>query len=55
MKYHEGMKTKKVTVTMPYDLIEQVKLMAENDGRSFSNLVAYLVSEGAKKKAAMSG
>lgn len=52
MEYNSSMKTKKVTVTMPCDLIEQVKQMAENDGRSFSNLVALLVSEGAKKKAA---
>jgi predicted CopG family antitoxin len=46
------MKTKKITVTMPVDVIEKAKKAAKEDGRSFSNLVAHLVTEGIKNKAA---
>lgn len=52
MEYNYGMKTKKVTVTMPIEVIQAVKQMADKEGRSFSGLVSHLVSEGAKNKAA---
>lgn len=52
MQYNEAMKTKPVTVTIPENLILEVKKMADDQGRSFSNMVTVLLAEGAKKKAA---
>lgn len=45
------MNTKKVAVTMPEDVIQKVKELADLDNRSFSNMVATLVAEALKNKA----
>jgi hypothetical protein len=52
VRYNKEMNTKKVTITMPVDVIEKAKKAAEEQGRSFSNMVAHLVAEGTKNKAA---
>lgn len=52
VRYNHKMNTKKVTITMPVDVIEKAKKAAEEQGRSFSNMVAHLVAEGTKSKAA---
>jgi hypothetical protein len=52
MQYNDDMKTKPVTVTVPENIILEVKKMAEDQGRSFSNMVSLLLLEGTKKKAA---
>lgn len=52
MSYNKGMKTKPVTVSIPENVIADVKQMAADQGRSFSNMVTVLLAEGAKKKAA---
>lgn len=52
MQYNEKMKTKPVTVTIPEDVIQQVKILAESQGRSFSNMLTHLAKEGMKNKAA---
>lgn len=52
MHYDQGMKTKPVTVTIPENLIEQIKLMAESEKRSFSNMLSCLAEEALKNKAA---
>ena len=52
MQYNQDMKTKPVTVTIPENVILEVKKMAEDQGRSFSNMVTVLLAEGAKNKAA---
>jgi hypothetical protein len=52
MQYNDIMKTKPVTVTVPENIILEVKKMAEDQGRSFSNMVSLLLLEGTKNKAA---
>ena len=52
MQYNDAMKTKPVTVTVPENIILEVKKMAEDQGRSFSNMVSLLLLEGTKNKAA---
>ncbi len=52
MQYNQDMKTKPVTVTIPENVIHQVKKMADDQGRSFSNMVTVLLAEAAKNKAA---
>ena len=46
------MNTKKISVTIPANLIEQIKLMAESEKRSFSNMLCCLAEEALKNKAA---
>jgi metal-responsive CopG/Arc/MetJ family transcriptional regulator len=52
LSYNQDMKTKPVSVTIPENLIREVKQMAEREGRSFSNMLTQLVAEGVKNKAA---
>jgi predicted DNA binding CopG/RHH family protein len=52
MQYNLDMKTKPVTVTIPENVILEVKKMADDQGRSFSNMVTVLLAEAAKNKAA---
>lgn len=52
MQYNADMKTKPVTVTIPENVISEVRKLAEREGRSFSNMVTVLLAEGAKNKAA---
>jgi len=46
------MNTKKLSVTMPEEIILKVKKMAKDEDRSFSKMVSILVSEAIIKKAA---
>jgi|LakMenE01Jun11ns_1017448.scaffolds.fasta_scaffold9386381_2 hypothetical protein len=52
MSDNYDMNTKKISVTIPANLIEQIKLMAENEKRSFSNMLSCLAEEALKNKAA---
>jgi hypothetical protein len=45
-------KVKKISVSIPEGTIVAIKAMAEQEGRSFSNMLALLAREGLKKKAA---
>lgn len=46
------MKTKKVSVTIPEDVLQGVRQRAKQEGRSLSNMLSFLLAEGMKKKAA---
>ncbi len=52
MSDNYDMNTKKISVTIPANLIEQIKLMAESEKRSFSNMLSCLAEEALKNKAA---
>jgi len=46
------MKTEKMTVTVPKDLKQKLKVRADKEGRNFSNMVTVLLSKAVKEKAA---
>ena len=52
MSDNHDMNTKKISVTIPANLIEQIKLLAESEKRSFSNMLSCLAEEALKNKAA---
>lgn len=41
---------KSVSITLDWDLIEKVKILAENDDRSFSQYINLIVREHVAKK-----
>jgi uncharacterized protein with FMN-binding domain len=51
MSDNHDMNTKKISVTIPANLIEQIKLLAESEKRSFSNMLSCLAEEALKNKA----
>jgi uncharacterized protein with FMN-binding domain len=52
MSDNDDMNTKKISVTIPANLIEQIKLLADSEKRSFSNMLSCLAEEALKNKAA---
>lgn len=52
MSDNQDMKTEKISVTIPANLIEQIKRLAESEKRSFSNMLSCLAEEALKNKAA---
>jgi len=45
-------KAQKISVSIPTSVIEQVKAMAQKEGRSFSNMLVMLAKEGARQRKA---
>jgi predicted CopG family antitoxin len=47
-----AMKTEKFTITIPIDVREKLKEIAEAEGRSVSNLASVLIKQGIERKTA---
>jgi hypothetical protein len=52
MRDNEDMKTEKISVTMPANVIEAIRKLAESEKRSFSNMLSCLAEDALKNKAA---
>lgn len=52
MRDNKDMKTEKISVTIPANVIEEIKKLAESEKRSFSNMLSCLAQEALKNKAA---
>lgn len=52
MSDNGDMKTEKISVTIPANLIEEIRKLAESEKRSFSNMLSCLAQEALKNKAA---
>jgi len=52
MRDNNEMKTEKISVTIPANVIDEIRKLAEIEKRSFSNMLSCLAQEALKNKAA---
>lgn len=52
MRDDHAMKTQKISVTIPENLLDHVRKMAASEKRSVSNMLSKIIAEAVKNKAA---